>query len=47
MHNILGQDVHSYVLRSTKLSILLGSVNWYQVRLGVNVLCAAAGTMDG
>ena len=35
MRNILGQDVHSHVLRSTKPSILLGSVNWYQLRLGL------------
>jgi hypothetical protein len=38
MRYILGQDVHSHLLRSTKPSILSGSVNWYQFRLGVNVL---------
>jgi hypothetical protein len=46
MLNILGQDEHSHVLRSTNPSILLESVSWYQLRLGVNVLCAAAGTTD-
>ena len=39
MRNILEQGVYSHGLRSTKPFILLGSINWYQPRLGVNSSC--------
>jgi hypothetical protein len=45
--NILGQDVNLQVPRPTKPFIPLRSLNWYQLRLGVNVLCAAIGTACG
>ena len=47
IRNILGQDDYSHVLMSTRHFIPPGSINWYQPRLGVNVLCAAAGTACG
>ena len=48
--NILEQSVYSNVLRSTKPFIPPGSINWYRLRLGVEVLSAlspATGPMAG
>jgi hypothetical protein len=47
MRDIFGQGVYSHVLRSTKPFISLGSINWYRLRPGVEVLRAATHKDDG
>jgi hypothetical protein len=47
IRNILGQGVNSQVPRPTGPFIPSGSMIWYQLRLGVNVLCVATGAACG
>jgi hypothetical protein len=42
-----GQDVHSQMSLHTNPFIPPGWINWYQFRLGINVLCATKGTACG
>ena len=43
-HNILEQGVYSHVLRSTKSLIPLGLINWYQLRLWIEIHSAVTET---